>query len=238
MIKINLLDSVTDRARSVAAVEAQVANPRARAWMLAAVVVVLTVLGIGLDWFSANSAYARAKSDLEREQAIASRMEAINKEQAELENKIKAIQTRIEAIKRLRASQRGPVAVLSALNERMPAVAEFRLTNIEQKGDGLVIEGHSPNEAAVTQFGRSLEFSSGLFSNVSIETERKELKVDKDGLKPGEADDKAPKPETVQFKVTCKYSAPGSVQTPAQPAPDAKLKASAATDAAKEVAKK
>ncbi|HVF51624.1 MAG TPA: PilN domain-containing protein [Pyrinomonadaceae bacterium] len=238
MIKINLLDSVTDRARSVAAVEAQVANPRARTWLLAVVMLALTVLGMGVDWFSATSAYARAKSDLEREEAIAARMEAINKEQAELENKIKAIQTRIEAIKRLRASQRGPVAVLSALNERMPSIADFRLTNIEQKGGDLIVEGHSPNESAVTQFGRSLEFSSGLFSNVSIETERKELNVKKDDLKPGEVLEKdAPKPETVNFKITCKYSTPGSEAPAAEPAAADEKKKSKAS-ATKDIAKK
>ena len=34
MIKVNLLDSVTDRTHSVAAVEARVANPRARSAVL------------------------------------------------------------------------------------------------------------------------------------------------------------------------------------------------------------
>jgi hypothetical protein len=113
----------------------------------------------------------------------------------------------------------------------MPAVADFRLLNIEQKGDGLVIEGHSPNESVVTQFGRSLEFSSGLFSNVSIETERKELQTKKVDLKPGEViDENAPKPETVQFKISCKYSPTGD----AAPADEKKSKATVA----KEIAKK
>lgn len=209
MIKINLLDSVTERARSVAAVEAQVANPRARAWMLAAAVGVLTVCGMGADWYSATTALANAQADLRREEEIAARTAAINKEQAELEKKIKAIQTRIDTIKKLRAAQRGPVSVLSALNDRIPPVNDFRLENVEQKGDTLTIEGHSPSEAAVTQFARSLEFSSGLFANVGIETERKAVEVKEEALKPNEvAVGPAPKPETVKFKITCKYTPP------------------------------
>jgi Tfp pilus assembly protein PilN len=236
MIKVNLLNSVTDRARSVAAVEAQVANPRARTLLLAVAVAGLMLVGMGFDWFSANSAHARAQADLKREEEIAARMASVNKEQADLENKVKAIQTRIDAIKRLRASQRGPVAVLSAINERIPSVHDFRLENIEQKGGELIIEGHSPNEASVTQFGRSLEFSTGLFSNVNIETERQELNVKAKDLNANEQFDKeAPKPETVHFKITCKYTPPGETPAPAPQAEDKKKRGSAKT---KQLAKK
>jgi len=229
MIKINLLDSVTDRTRSVAAVEVQVANPRTRTWLLVFVVAGLLAGGMGFDWYSARTAVAAAKEDLKREEEITARMEAVNKEQAQLEKKVKAIETRIEVIKKLRASQRGPVSVLSAINERIPSIPDFRLENIEQKGGDLVIEGHSPNEAAVTQFARSLEFSSGLFSNVSIETTRESLQIREADLPAGEQIDKdAPKPQTVKFKVTCKY-APPTAEQPAekkngqQPAPPAQV---------------
>lgn len=222
MIKINLLDSVTDRSRSVAVVEAKVANPRMRSRMLLFVIAALAFLGMGFDYMSASSAYTTAQADLEREEAIAARMEAIKKEQSELEKKIGEIQVRIDAIKKLRASQQGPVSVLSSINDRLPAVADFRLESIEQKAGELTVQGHSPNEASVTQFGRSLEFSSGLFSNVSIETERKKIEISSMNLKPEEGmiDPSAPKPETVRFKITCKYTPPGSskVAVPSQPA--------------------
>jgi Tfp pilus assembly protein PilN len=212
MIKVNLLDSVTDRARSAAVVEDRVANPRARMIMLAATVATLMFLGMAFDWISANSAHASAQDELKREEQIKVQMEAVNKEQAELEKKIKDIQARIDVIKKLRAAQQGPVAVLSAINERLPTIADFRLTGIEQKSGELIIEGHSPNESAVTQFGRSLEFSSGLFSNVNIETTRQAVEVSTTDSKgqPVEIDPSAPKPETVSFKVKCKYTAPGS----------------------------
>ena len=46
------------------------------------------------------------------------------------------------------------------------------LKSVEQKESELVIKGESPNEAAVTRFGQSMEFSSGLFTNLNIETQR------------------------------------------------------------------
>jgi len=175
---------------------------------------------MAFDFVSANAENSRVKTELDKQEQIAAQMAAINKEQAELEKKIKNIETRIEAIKKLRASQQGPVALLSAINERLPASPDFRLESIEQKGGELIIEGHSPNEAAVTQFGRSLEFSSGAFSNVNIETERKELAIDsKDYDKSLGEIDTTFKPETVKFKIKCRYGQPA---TPAAAAPAAK----------------
>ena len=172
-------------------------------------------------------------------------MEAIKKEQAELEKKTQEIQTRIDAIKKLRASQQGPVAVLSAINERLPKVADFRLESIEQKGGELILKGDSPNESAVTQFGRSMEFSSGLFTNVSIETKRELMEKVNAGATPapGSAEDMnkpVVKPETVTFTLKCKYTPPGS-QTSSPASNNAKPSgtgAAATPPASPQVAKK
>lgn len=218
MIKVNLLDSVTDRARTAAAVEAKVADPRTRAALLGLSVFALLGLAMAFDYVSASRSAEQAKAELERQQQIAARMAAINKEQAEFEKKMADIQTRIEAIKVLRASQQGPVSLLSAMNERLPGAPDFRLEKVEQKDGELTIEGHSPNEHAVTQFGRNLEFSSDLFQNVSIELERKDLKLDNSGLKGDALKEVDPdyRPQTVGFKLKCKY---GPSQPPAgQPA--------------------
>src|SRR5687768_13190768 len=115
MIKVNLLDSVTDRARSAGVVEQKVTDPRTRFWLLGACVFALMACGMAFDFMSANAENSRVKAELERQEQIAAQMAAINKEQAELEKKIKNIETRIEAIKKLRASQQGPVALLSAI---------------------------------------------------------------------------------------------------------------------------
>lgn len=216
MIKVNLLNSVTDRPKNIAveAIETKVTNPRTQSRLLLLVIAALTALAMGFDWTSARSAHENATAELARQQQIAAQMAAISREQAELEKKTKDVQVRIDAIKKLRNSQQGPVAVLSAINERLPQIADFRLQSIEQKGGDVIIKGDSPNEGAVTQFGRSLEFSSGLFTNVNLETERKKLDVStaqgQPALEPGEK--LAPSPETVNFTIKCKYA-------PAAPTP-------------------
>ncbi len=220
MIKINLLDSVTERPKGVAVVEEKVANPRMQTMMMGLAVAGLLVVALGYDYFSSRAAHAAAQKELVKQQGIQAQMVAVNKEQAELEKKTKDIEVRIDAIQKLRASQQGPGNVLREIKERFDSVPGLYLESVEQKGSELVVKGNSPNEASVTRFGQSLEFSSGLFSNLSIETERKELTVSKEDLPAGETPDpKAPKPEVVNFTIKCSYKAPNATsQTGSPPA--------------------
>jgi Tfp pilus assembly protein PilN len=217
MIKVNLLDSVTERQSSAAVVEAKVANPAARFWMLGAAVGVMLGLAMVFDYYGAAASQKKAQAELEKQEQIAAQMAAVNKEQADLEKKLKDIQSRIDVIKKLRSSQQGPVSLLSDLNSRLPKDADFRLNSIEQKDGELTIQGQSPNEYAVTEFGRSLEFSDNLFQNVSIEAERKAAEFKKEDYSPadGPIDEKF-KPEVFTFTIKCKY---GPNQ---QPDPDPK----------------
>ena len=168
MIKINLIESVTDRPSGAAMVEAKVASPKVQTLLLALTVIGLLILGAGYDFISSRSANAAAKLELENQRRIQQQMLAVNKEQAELEKKAQDIQGRIDAIKRLRESQQGPSAVLREIKTRFDSVPGLYLKSLEQKDGELTIKGLSPNESSVTRFGQSLEFSAGLFSNLNI----------------------------------------------------------------------
>lgn len=207
MIKVNLLDSITDRQKSVAAIETKITNPRTQTKLMAMACGALLVLGIVFTFVSVRAQNNTAKTDLAREEQIAVQMAAVNKEQTELDKKTKDVQARIGAIQKLRAAQQGPVAVLSAINQRLPNLNNFWLESVNQKEGDITIKGDSPNEMAVTQFGRSLEFSSGLFTNVSIEIQRRLL----ESAQPVDpAAVATPKSETVGFTVKCKYTVPGT----------------------------
>ncbi|HEX8118597.1 MAG TPA: PilN domain-containing protein [Pyrinomonadaceae bacterium] len=222
MIKVNLLDSVTERQSSAAVVEAKVANPAARMWMLGGAVVALLGLAMVFDYYSAAASQKKAQAELEKQEQIAAQMAAVNKEQADLEKKLKDIQSRIDVIKKLRSSQQGPVSLLSDLNARLPQDPDFRLNSIEQKDGELTIMGQSPNEYAVTQFGRSLEFSDGLFQNVGIEAERKTVEVKKEDYSAadGPIDDKY-RPEVFSFTIKCKYGPSQQPEADPKAKPDA-----------------
>jgi hypothetical protein len=102
MIKINLLQSVTDRPSGAARVEDKVSSPRIQTLLLALTVFGLLVLGAGYDYVSAKSAHEVAQSELANQQRINQQMVAVNKEQADLEKQTLDIQGRIDAIKKQR----------------------------------------------------------------------------------------------------------------------------------------
>lgn len=202
MIRFNLLNSVTERqGGAVVAVERKTSSPVTRLLLLAIAVFAMTLGVIGWDVISTVRAKADAERQLEEQKRKAAELEAVMKEQRELEAKIKNIDLRIEAIKKLRASQAGPSAVLEALRERIKMTPDIHLQTVEQEGDQLTIKGSSRNELAITQFGRSLEFSGGLFSNLGIETQRKEIKA-----KNASAGEDAPSLEVVDFTIRCAYT--------------------------------
>ena len=219
MIKINLLESVTDRPAGVAFVEDKVSSTRTQTFLLALTVMALLVLGMGYDYVSANAQHETATKELEKQRRINEQMMAVKREQSELEKKIADINFRIDAIQKLRASQQGPGAVLAEIKARFDGVPGLYLRSVEQKDTELLIKGESPNEASVTRFGQSMEFSSGMFTNLNIETQREAAKSTAGPNVPAvQVDPNAPPPEVVAFTIKCNYAKAGP-QPNASPTP-------------------
>ena len=211
MLKINLLNSVTERqGGAIMSVDRQVSSPGMRLLLISLATAFLLFAVIGWDVISTQMAKAEAERQLEEQKQIAAELETVMKEQKELETKIAAIDARINAIKKLRDEQKGPSAVLEALRERIAMVPGLYLQSVEQKGEIVEIRGNSPDESVVTQFGRSLEFSNGLFSNLNIETKREEL-TPQNAVAPKNGGEPA-KVNVVNFTIKAGYnSAKGAV---------------------------
>ena len=206
MIKINLLDSVTERnSGAVIAVERKFSSPATRLILMSVSVAILLLTVIGWDVISTRMAKVEAERQLQEQKQIETDLAAVTKEMKDLETKIKNIDTRIDAIKKLRASQAGPSAVLEAMRERIAMTPGIYLQSIDQTGEQLTIKGDSPDESAVTQFGRSLEFSSGLFSNLNIETQRRES-PNQPAAATVAGQEAPPKAEIVGFTIRCAYT--------------------------------
>ena len=238
MIKINLLNSVTERqGGAVSAVDRKIASPASRLVVMSLVVVALLAAVIGWDIISTQMAKTEAEKQLAEQKQIEADLAVVIAEQKDLEQKIQNIDIRIDAIKKLRASQAGPSAVLDAMRERISMTPGLYLESVEQAGEQLTFKGNSPDEAQVTQFGRSLEFSNGLFANLSIETTRAEIQNQNAPQKVSATAD-APKVSIVNFVIKCAYmpskaagannnlpttaSAPAPAANPAQPVQVAK----------------
>jgi Tfp pilus assembly protein PilN len=206
MIKVNLLNSVTERqGGAVVAVDRKVGSPVTRLILMSLAAAFLCLSVIGWDVISTRMAKAEAEHELDTQKQIGAELEVVMNEQRELEAKIKNIDTRIDAIKSLRASQAGPSAVLDSMRERVAMVPGLYLESVEQAGDQLTFKGNSPDESQVTQFGRSLEFSNGLFSNLNIETKRADITNPNVVVKANSNPD-AGKVQIVNFTIKCAYT--------------------------------
>lgn len=226
MIRVNLLGGTAEH--RVAVQKTKVAARRGQQLFMLAAALVVFLIAIGVDHLWTNNAHAAAQTELTREEEEAKKLEADIQRKNELEAELKQVDERIKVIKQLRAEQKGPVAMLSAINERMPGgQADFRLDAIIQKGNHLQIIGSSLNQQVIADFSRQLEFSNGLFSSLMLSIEGKEVKIDdladradkKDGEKK-DAEKKEPaakdagKIETpdvlrvFQFTIDCDYNKP------------------------------
>jgi Tfp pilus assembly protein PilN len=177
MMRVNLLGGTAEH--RVAVQKTKVAARRGQQIFMLASALVIFVLAIGVDHLWTNNAHAAAQAELTREEEEAKKLEADIQRKNELEAELKQVDERIKVIKQLRAEQKGPVAMLSAINERMPGgQADFRLDTIAQKGSHLQIIGTSLSQQVIADFTRQLEFSNGLFSGLMLSIEGKEVKID------------------------------------------------------------
>jgi len=219
MLKINLLNSVTERqVGTIDVVDRKIGSAGSRFLVLTLVVGFLTFAVIGWDIVSSRMAKSAAEAELQVQKEKEQQLQAVIDEQKDLEQRINAIDARIEAIKKLRSSQAGPSAVLEAMRERTAMVPGLYLESVEQKGDNLEFKGSSPDESQVTQFGRSLEFSNGLFSNLNIETKREDVVNNQASTIAMTNNPDAGKLQIVKFTVKCAYTPSKAASPNAAPA--------------------
>jgi Tfp pilus assembly protein PilN len=177
MIRVNLLGGTAEHRVSVQ--KTKVAARRGQQVFMLASALVVFLIAVGVDHLWTNNAHAAAQAELTREEEESRKLEADIQRKNDLEAELKQLDERIKVIKQLRAEQKGPVAMLSAINERMPGgAADFRLDTIVQKGNHLQIIGSSLNQQVIADFSRQLEFSNGLFGNLMLSIEGKEVKLD------------------------------------------------------------
>ena len=209
MIKVNLLEGTAEQRVSIQ--KTKVAARRGQQLFMLAAALLIFVIVIFVDHMWTNNAHAAAQAELEVEQAEKVKLEESKKRLDDLKAEMKQLDERIKVIKQLRAEQKGPVAMLSEINKRMPgALADFRLLSIIQKGDQVQIIGTSLDQQVIANFTKQLEFSDNLFTNLRLSVEGKEVEAGKVPTQqdPGEAKPKEDMVRLFQFTIDCNYNKP------------------------------
>lgn len=202
MVKVNLLANAV--AESAAAPAPKPAQAAGQIFLIIGAIVAL-LIAIGADYYITNSESAKAKKRVADEQEAKRKLEEIKKQAEEFKKKKDLVENRLKIIKQLAAEQRGPVAILSNINDRMPT--GVHLNNIKQRGNAITIEGTTETKDLVTQFAQQLEqFSNGLFSN-----------VDPSFDSTGDIGASIPAPgekQILKFTINCNYNPPQAATPP------------------------
>ncbi|HMS40391.1 MAG TPA: hypothetical protein PKE69_09205, partial [Pyrinomonadaceae bacterium] len=97
MIKVNLLNSVTERqGGAVVAVDRKISSPMSRLLLMCIAVACLLAVVVGFDVITSQMAKSKAEEELVEQKRIEQELAAVLKEQKELEQKIQNIDKRIE----------------------------------------------------------------------------------------------------------------------------------------------
>jgi type IV pilus assembly protein PilN len=198
MPKINLLQQITP--------ETTASKPSRFSPQITQLIGMSVVVVLGLTLFliyrsyTVNTEANRVKQELEEEKRQATELANLKKQGEELQKKLTLVENRVKIIKQLRAEQRGPVAVLSNINERIPL--GISLESITQRGSLMTIVGTTPTESLVATFAKDLEFSNGLFTGFDVQTEL---------LNPNTEDQKT------RFTIRCTYNPPVANTNPDAP---------------------
>jgi len=217
MIKVNLLEGTAEQ--RVASQKTRQAARLGQILFMFSASLLIFAIAMGIDYLWTHNASAAAKVELEHEQEEAKKLEADVARKNELENELKQVEERIKVIKQLRAEQKGPVGMLSSINERLPGgTADFKPTSIVQKGPRLTIVGDATNQQIVSDFMHRLEFSGGMFTGLFVSVlgaddregaaaaaEQGPQKSGASGKKSEPVDEMG---RTFHFKIDCDYNKP------------------------------
>jgi len=201
MIKVNLLQNTVERT-GVDVVETAISAKGTQQVLLLVIALGACIVACIADYFLTVRENTRVKGEVQVEEQRAAQLQDLNRQAAELQNKNKAVEDRINAIQRLRADQVGPLRVLQMVDGRLPNDSNFRLKAIKQESESVIsINGYSPSEAQVTTFAQNLEFSNGLFTNFSVETHRLPNPEQTKQVDPYRTEG-----QVVEFTVKCSYN--------------------------------
>ena len=179
MIRINLLGGERQvKKKSLAFDVGQ------RLTLACSLILVVAAGGIGYWYWSLQQSSAQVDSDIARAQAEQLRLQSIIREVNAFEQERAALQQRVQLIEQLRSGQSIPVQLLDVVSRSIPDM--LWLTDLEQKGSDVTIQGQSTTLISLSDFVGNLGNASLLqkpieIVNSTVETVTPTGQADKSG---------------------------------------------------------
>jgi type IV pilus assembly protein PilN len=161
MIRINLLGG--ERQVKKKAIAFDIGR---RITALCSLLLVLTVVGIGYWYYSLRQRSTELEANILSAQREQARLQSIIREVAVFDEQRSALQERVTLIEQLRGGQSIPVQLLDQVSKSLPDM--LWLTDLEQKGNDVTLEGQSTTLISLSDFVSNLGNSSLLVKPIEI----------------------------------------------------------------------
>jgi type IV pilus assembly protein PilN len=145
MIRINLLGGERQVKKKAVAFDLG-----QRLTLACSLILVLAAAGIGYWYWSLQQRSTQVDADIARAQTEQLRLRSIIREVNEFEQERTALQQRVQLIEQLRSGQSIPVQLLDVVSKSLPDM--LWLTDVEQKGSDVTIQGQSTTLIALSDF--------------------------------------------------------------------------------------
>jgi len=193
MIRVNLVED--PKKRAVKASKAVGSSPKNLLPVLLVGIIVGAAVG-GYSWYSSLSTQiADLDSSIAQANAQRAQLEAVIKQNQVYESRKKDLENRINIIEGLKRSQVSPVVSLDVLGDAINKTQFVWLSNVDQNNTVFSMSGVGTSVNALADFVSNLE-GTGYFHNINLVN----------------AQDSA---GNYTFSMTCEFSPPARVQTPA-----------------------
>ena len=161
MIRINLLGVERKPARTAAAFGA----PQ-QLTTVCNLILVTALAGIGWWYWSLDNESMRLDAEIAARTAEAARLQSLLADVQKFEGQRKQLQQRVQLIEQLRGGQSVPVQLLDHVSKSLPDM--LWLTDLEQKGSAVTIQGQSTTLIALSDFVGNLANGSLLKKPIEI----------------------------------------------------------------------
>ena len=121
-----------------------------RLTLACSLILVLAAAGVAYWYYSLNQASAQVDADIATAQQEQLRLQSILRDVASFDQQRAALQQRVALIEQLRSGQSVPVQLLDTVSKSVPDM--LWLTDLEQKGNDITIQGQSTTLISLSDF--------------------------------------------------------------------------------------
>ena len=165
MIRINLISQTREKPRRRVPATSLVGSGQ-KITVACTLILALAALGTGWWFWSLRQEARKLKDDVAAAEAETRRLQALIVQVRQFEARKTQLQERVTLIETLRRGQSSPVHVLDAISRSMPDM--LWLTQLDQKGPDLTIEGRCMNLTSISDFVDNLARSGWFKKPVEI----------------------------------------------------------------------